>query len=149
MGFRYDPKDAVQCWPEGTYEATIVSVEEKQSKAGNDMLVVKFRCYSDNRQTLVTDYITDAMTWKLKKIAKAVGMLAEFDANQPNWYFDLQDRNLRVVLKVDEQDGFDDKNQVRGYEPTAVSGAPAKPSNPRPAATTQKFEPVEESDIPF
>lgn len=149
MGFRYDPKDAVQCWPEGTYEATIVSVEEKQSKAGNDMLVVKFRCYSDNRQTLVTDYITDAMTWKLKKIAKACGMLAEFDTNQPNWYFDLQDKNLRVVLKVDEQDGFDDKNQVRGYEATGVASAP-KPVSKAPAkGPAPNFEPVDERDIPF
>ena len=40
---KYDPNDAVLCWPEGEYRATLETVEEKTSKADVDLAAKRYR----------------------------------------------------------------------------------------------------------
>ncbi len=133
--FKYDPKDATSCLPEGEAQLVLVKVEEKQSKAGNDMAVLTFDAFSGERRGRVTEYVVNPTTlFKLKQIAKAFGpkASAEFDAGK----FDPSDyveESLMAVLKVESQDGFDDKNVVKKYLPK-TAGDVTKPTAPKATA---------------
>lgn len=115
MAFRYNPKDAVQCFQPGEYEAAVESVKEKVSKAGNDMLEVVFKVFNGASEQLVWDYISNPKTlFKLKKIARAFGREQEFDAGE----FNLE-QHVGQVLTVElsiESDDFGDKNRVVAYK---------------------------------
>lgn len=113
---KYDPKDAVLCLPPGDYPATIDAVEEKQSKAGNDMYQVDFTVYtSGDKRVRVTDYIViPSFVWKLKRLARALGMEDAFKAGS----FDPASQvgqNIVVTLDVEEKEGYDDRNTIKAY----------------------------------
>lgn len=132
--FKYNPEDATSCLPEGEAQLVLVKVEEKQSKAGNDMAVLTFDAFSGERRGRVTEYVVNPTTlFKLKQIAKAFGpkASAEFDAGtfDPS---DYVESSLMAVLKVESQDGFDDKNVVKKYLPKAA-GEVARPAAPKSA----------------
>lgn len=127
--FKYNPEDATSCLPEGEAQLVLVKVEEKQSKAGNDMAVLTFDAFSGERRGRVTEYVVNPTTlFKLKQIAKAFGpeASAEFDAGKfdPSDYID---GSLMAVLKVESQDGFDDKNVVKKYLPANGAAVASKP----------------------
>jgi hypothetical protein len=139
MGWNYNPKDAVECLPEGEYDAELTTVEEKTSKKGNDMLEVVWTVMLNGRAWPVRDYIVQPSgLYKLKMIARALDRLEEFEAAE----FDLAahvGEVMRLYMTVQKSDQFADRNQINGYRPT-------------PAGTTVKPSPqVAESDehIPF
>lgn len=138
MAWPYNPKDASECLPEGEYDASIATVEEKISKSGgNPMLAVGFSVPMNGRQWTVRDYIVNPSSlFKLKQISRCFGKLADFDAG----LFDLaqfKGRALRLVLAVESEPGFADKNVIKAFKET--NGAVR-----RPAATQQ-----DDADIPF
>ena len=146
MAFNYDPKEAVQCWPEGDYQATIERGEERQSKAGNDMLVVTFKAYRGSETMLLNDYIVRPATiFKLKKIALALGRGDDFEAGKFN-IDDYMGHNLTLTLGIEQQDGYDDQNKIKKYG--AKSGASPRPAAKKPAAKASA-EPLTDDDIPF
>jgi hypothetical protein len=138
----YNPKDADKpVLPEGEYEAVIEHAEHKFSKANKPMCVVKLRVYGDT-EIIVYEYLTGEMAWKVKKLAKAVGKDAEFEAG----LFDPVNcigMNLRVELKIQQDDAYGDKNKVGKFLPSSASvpakDAPRKPVTPGPG----------EIDVPF
>lgn len=129
MAWPYNPKDARECLPEGEYDAEITTVAEKTSKAGNPMLEVTLSAMQNGRPWPVREYIVNPATlYKLKQIARALGCLQEFEEGR----FDLQDhvgRVVKVVLSVEVQPGYQDKNQVKSYrEASFVPVGSTKPS---------------------
>lgn len=145
MAWKYNPKDAESCLPEGEYEATVNSVTEGESKtSGNPMLTVGFAVYPPaGGERKVNDYIVNPSTlFKMKKIARALGEEDDFKAGT----FDLADHigaNLTLVLDVQQQDGFDDKNNVKDYKPLARRTVASGTRKAAPAET------IEDKDIPF
>lgn len=145
MAIAYDPKDAVLVLPEGEYNAVLEKYEEKVSKKGNDMMCLTWKIFpSDERpQSLVTDYVVlPAFTWKLKKLAASLGRLKDFEDKvfQPEDYVGA---STRVMLKIDKQDGFDDKNAIGGYIAASKDDAPAS----KFAKDDKEFP--KDPDIPF
>ena len=138
--FKYDPKEATSCLPEGEATLVIKKAEDKVSRAGNDMSVITFEAFVGERRGLITEYVVNPTTlYKLKQIAKALGpkAVAEFDAGS----FDPgahAEESLRAVIAIESQDGYDDKNKVKKYLP---AGAPV---TPKPAT-----DEVDASDCPF
>lgn len=131
----YNPKDASVVWPAGDYTATIEAVEEKTSKAGNDMHALTFTVYNGDRAIHVAEYIVyPAFTWKLKKLAVALGAVDTFHAGR----FDPADfigRNLTVTLGIEDgKDGYDEKNKITAYKPklTDPKRADLEPEPPIP-----------------
>lgn len=157
MPIDYNPKDAVQCWAPGDYQATLTNVEDKTSKAGNPMQVWTFRAYHDDgREQLITDYVViPAATFKIKQLAVALGKKADFDGGtfQADDYINS---DVTLELVVDQQDGYDDKNKVKKVRNVRDIADAAAPIPTRPAP--QRKQPVnsavgpdtfDESEIPF
>ena len=76
---RYNPSDAKSLnLPPGEYDAELVSCEEKQSKKGQEMAVLKWRIFPDNDHppVLITDWIVLEGEfnglWKIKKMANGL-----------------------------------------------------------------------------
>ena len=116
MGISYDPKDAVSIWPNGNYTATIDRVEEKVSKQGNPMHELTLTVWKGAEQRQVRDYIAyPDMTWKLKRLAQALGVEDAFQAGK----FDPEEyvgKNVALTLGIQPaKDGYDEKNTVRTY----------------------------------
>jgi hypothetical protein len=163
MPLNYNPTDCNECWPEGDYEAVLEKVEDKRSKAGNDMQELTWKVYrSDGRTQQVYDYIVvPAGLFKLKGMARAWGKTAEFDGGtfQAD---DHLDESLVVKLIVEKQDGYADKNRIVAYKPlvrstVGITQAPAAPSRPAggngPATVPYTPGPApvggSDEDIPF
>ena len=114
---KYNPDDATTVWPKGAYTATIKDCKEKKSRAGNEMLELLLEVYNGASKSLVYDYIVNPSTiYKLKKLAKAVGKVDEFNAGTFDPAKHL-DEPLMVMLDVEESDDFGDKNKVKAYLP--------------------------------
>lgn len=123
---KYDPKDAVQCLPEGQYSATLEEVTETQSKSGKPMHEMRFRVYGPNeREVVLTDWIVyPDSTWKLKKLAVAIGMEREFNAET----FDptaCVSHNLVLDITIREWNG-NDQNSVKGYSKSIMNATKSK-----------------------
>lgn len=169
----YNPKDAVQVWPEGEYEATLAKVEDTTSKrkpdgsGGNPMQVWTFEVYhSDGRQQLISDYVVvPAATFKIKQLAIALDKRADFDAGtfQAEDYIGV---SVVLALAVAQQEGFDDKNKVgkikpagkpepaaavtgNGAKPPAPQQRPQQPSRPPARQPTGGKPPRQEAEQPF
>ena len=158
----YNPADAIQCWPEGRYNANLVAVKEATSKAkGTPMLVLTLRVYQvSGQEQPITDYVTiPDGTWKLKQLADAIGQRQAFDsgvfdpAEHINSYF-------VVELVVEDNEGYSPRNKVKRYA-VAARKSPSTPSAKAAAVDRQAAQAqaggdplsdtpqFKEDDIPF
>lgn len=132
----YKKEDAVRVWPEGRYQATIASAEEKQSKAGNDMCEIGFDVYaqSGSDSIRVVDYIVyPKFVWKLKRLASALNAMPDFEAEtfDPANYVGY---SLTVELSIQAaREGYEERNTIAGYAPVEL----------------QPIAPKAGADIPF
>jgi len=158
MPLPYDPRDAVQVWPVGEYDAVLHFVKdtmtkEKPGKPSKPMQEWQFEVYnSEGLKMIVTDRVTREVAWKLKKLAQAIGREIEFEAGT----FQADDHvgsNLRLALKIEQSPGYDDKNGIAKYLPPAAPTRTAAekilnaPAKPRPDVQTTSSE--KDEDIPF
>lgn len=144
MAIPYDPRDAVQCLPEGEYHASLFAVSEETSKAGNSMYVVDWSVVTSTGQAVrVRDWVVvPTFTWKLKRMAQAFGVPQQFADGR----FDPGDYIGKPVLLglAVKDDGSGERNTVSSWSPAPASAAPAPAPMPpnRPAK-------LDDSDIPF
>jgi hypothetical protein len=151
MAINYNPADAAACWPAGDYQAVLIKVEARTSKAGNEMEVWTWEVYGPSGQTqTIKDYVTvPACTWKISQLAKALNRGDDFKAGT----FQAEDylqSSVTIELSVEEQDGFDDQNRVKRYKPKATgqqqAAAPARTA-PAQAATRPAARPPQGTRI--
>lgn len=149
MAIQYNPKDAVSCIPDGEYQATLMEIEETESKSsGSPMYKLKWKVYGDNgAEAHVYDYIvmTEKGVWKLRKLADAFGMRAAFDSAtfDPNM---LEGENCRLNIGIEEGEGdFPDRNRVASY--VKDSGSAPDRANARTVPASKAS--IEDADIPF
>lgn len=102
--------------PDGSYDFTVARAEDTHSKAGNEMLKVNLCIYSEKgSQYYVYDYLLEAMAWKLRHFAYAVGCQKQYDAGVLT-ASDVQGKSgtLRLVHE-DGTDQYPAKNVVKDY----------------------------------
>ncbi len=163
MPITYNPKDAATTFPEGTYEAEIVKVEDKVSKAGNEMQAVTLKVFDDNnRSQLITEYITAAAVFKLKQLAVALGRSQEFEAGT----FQADDHvgaGLRVSLIIETTDQYGDQNRIKKMlapaksplkaqppqRPATATARPGRPAAPKATSPVSAATEINPDDIPF
>lgn len=131
MSFEYNPEDAkTPCLIPGEYQGSFDSCEEKTSKKGNRMLVCDWTVQHGDRQVFITDYIVvPSGLFKLKAMAKAWNQLRDFEAGMFD-PFQWTGRVLTLVLDIDSQPGYDDKNRIKAFK--APMGAQVVPAGMPP-----------------
>jgi hypothetical protein len=102
-------------FPAGEYDFEIASAIETVSKSsGRDMIKVALNVFCDGKSRQVTDYLMESMGFKLRHFFYGIGFGDRYDAGDCTAQ-GLVGRAGRVVLKVEEQDGYLPKNAVRDY----------------------------------
>lgn len=166
MAQDYNPRDAVQVWPAGTYPGTLIEVKDGVSKVkpdgsgGNPMEIWKFRIYhEDGSEQVITDYVAiPKVVWKIKQLAIALGRKDEFEAGN----FHAEDHinaDIEVDLIVDQQPGFEESNKIKKIKGTAPSESQRQAAQERPqtqnadqraaALSAMRPAPSQKPDQPF
>lgn len=136
--------------PPGIYDFEVVSANEKQSKAGNDMIELQLRIFPvEGSPRLLKDWLvagSDLGELKINRFAHSVGLQEIYFAGQLNAFAcDGQAGKLKLTVTSSEQWG--DQNAVKDYvvpKPDEVADEPPKPE------TTELKQPVPTGDdIPF
>lgn len=114
----------------GVYDFLVVEADDKQSKVGNDMAVIKIKIEdSDGREYKIVDYLVaiDSMAYKIRHFAESVGLLTEYEKGDMPAEFFLG-RTGRCKLAVQPAKGeYRAKNVVSDYLPsTKIGGVPAQ-----------------------
>lgn len=116
MTIPYNPSDAdPELLPDGTYPAVLVSCQEKQSKAGNNMYELSLSVYHGTHETRMREFIVfPAFTWKLKRLAHAFGKEDAYNTGTftPD---DCIGKNLNVEIVTERKEGQDPQNRIKAY----------------------------------
>jgi hypothetical protein len=138
--------------PAGEYSFTITSASEKVSSKGNDMLVIELEVYDTNgKARKVTDYLVEAMQFKLKHFASAVGVLRSYDAGTLA-AAELGGLSGRCTIQIEPAKGeFKAKNSVKDYIKRKVESADKTAPTTAPVAARPSVRPITEDDlgVPF
>lgn len=149
MAFSYNPQDAKRtCLPDGTYDAELMSVTEKVSRAGEQMLEVIWTIPLNGKENKVKDFVLNPKTvFKLENIAKAWGEFQVFEEGR----FDLAEhirRQITLKLNVKSSPEFGNQNNVVAYLPASGHALPPRAiENPQPPTHAPSDAPDEM--IPF
>lgn len=141
--FEFNPDDAkekvYECLPTGEYEIVITDVEERVSKAGNDMIRLGITAYGeDGTKVFIYDYIVNPSSlWKLKSICRCMNI--DFDGTLDEQL--LIDGRMKAKIKfVKATDKYPEKNTIDRY----LEGLDTAPKKEQQTPT----KPAKE-DIPF
>jgi hypothetical protein len=139
-------------WPNGVYDAEIVSAEEKISSKGNDMIEMTLNVYHEDTQRQMKDWLVEAMAFKLRHCCEAAGLSAAYEAGTLDAW-QLESKAVKVKLTTETYIGTDGvsrkRNKIADYVTTEPAHAPARTAAsapPRPA--TKPADPFGD-DIPF
>lgn len=101
--------------PEGDYPFEISAAEAKKSKKGNDMMVLTVRVYKpDGKFLLVTDYLMEALLYKLLHCCQACGLEDQYNKGElsPEMFIG---KTGMLKLKIDPEGDYPAKNSVKDY----------------------------------
>lgn len=126
--------------PEGEYDFFVKQAEDTVSKKGNEMIRLSVAILdSNNREHLIFDYLLDALAFKVKHFAEAVGLEDKYNAG---CYMasDCWNKSGRCyVTRVEAKDGFPAKNNVADY----IKASDVKAAQPAGSPL------IDDQDIPF
>jgi hypothetical protein len=95
-------------WPAGEYEVEILDAEEKESKAGNDMIVLKCRVIVGGEQkgAKIIDRLIFTPAWlpKIDRVRAATGEVVVPGEDINVEAEDFIGKRGRVILKIREDD---------------------------------------------
>lgn len=143
MPLSYNAKDAKGlALPKGIYEATLSFVKDTTAKStGADMQVWTFSVYhTDGIDRKVFQNVTTKMAFMIKKLAKALGKLEDFEAGT----FQADDyigKNVRLALRFVDDPQYGEKNEIDDILPKAATVAANNPT-PAGAPVRQQRQPV-------
>jgi hypothetical protein len=127
----YNPEAAVEVIPAGTYDAVVKKATDEVSKSGNDMIKLILTVYTPAGITVdVFDYLvfSDAVLYKVKHFCESAGIdfaKGELEGGE------CVEKNVKVKLAIDSQEGYPDKNVVKDYVKRSGS-VPSVPSASKP-----------------
>jgi len=122
--------------PAGEYEFSVMSAEDTKSTAGNEMIKVKLAVYPPDggKPSHVYDNLLEAMAYKLRHFAFAVGLGEEYSSGKLE-ASECAGRGGLVTLKVGEYQGKP-KNEVEDYR---ANGKPRRDNDTQEEDST--FDP--------
>ena len=70
--------------PEGVYAFETIAADEKQSRSGNDMIVLKNAIYNQegDRKLVVFDYLLESMAFKLLHYCQYTGLIEKYQSGE-------------------------------------------------------------------
>ena len=144
--------------PAGEYDAFTRSAKDKVSKSDNEMIELVLSVWDgQGNETMVFDYLLDAMPLKLRHFCVAVGIEDAYNAGELTAEL-CQEHNVRVKLKIEESRGeWPRSNKIIDYLASdatvdrAAPAATAKPAqSPEPPPTQeQPAQEAVDADTPF
>lgn len=125
----------------GTYDFEVAEAEERVSKAGNDMIVLKLFVFGeDGGRRVVTDWLMESVPHKLRHAADAMGLLQNYDSGElVAEDFWGKTGKVKIGIRKDATGQYPDQNRVLDY--VKENGAAA-------ASTPRKAAPIDD-EIPF
>jgi len=131
--------------PDGTYNFRVEAAQNKFSKNGNEMIELQLTIWDhENKQRVLTDYLVEAIEYKLRHFCTATGLLSVYEANELN---DVQCVGKTGNVEIGRKKGKDDDrywNVVKDYVAPSQDGA-SGPNEPIPPKAAVPFN----DDIPF
>lgn len=127
----------------GEYDFEVMSAEEKLSKAGNPMIVVKMKVFNGGGgERHVTDWLMEKMEYKLRHFMFAIGKGAAYEAGDID-AGGFQGCCGKLTLTIEEKEGFQPQNRVKDYIPQDKGAASAAKKS------TADIAKPDTSDVPF
>jgi len=133
---RFTPKtqeeiDFENLLPKGEYDFEVVKAEDAVSKKGNEMIKVNLKVFHGEGFQFVTDYLMEAMAYKLRHFFETIGMIDAYNAGSVQ-AADLVGACGKVHIDIEPASGeYAAKNTVKDYGSKAAKKAEkdaAKPS---------------------
>lgn len=123
-----------------TFGQNTISAADTKSKKGNDMIVLPVKLFHDDgRETVVIDYITESLAFKLKHLCQVAGYAERYEAGEVH-AVDLigkcgkADIGVSKGKKKDDGSGFyPDKNSILDYVVEETGNAQSGPPPGHPA----------------
>ena len=119
---KFQPKtekeiDVSRLLPEGQYSFEVMKAEEKLSSKGNDMIVLSLRVFKEDGTFItVTDYLMEAIAYKLRHAADACGLIHEYEGGiLSSEGFVGKTGELKLKIQQDKEGKYPDKNVVSDY----------------------------------
>lgn len=104
-----------QPFPPGRYDFEIIEAKDETSKKGNQMLHLTLKCFNDEGHArFVHDYITEAISHKLKHLCYAVGLGIKYESGCVS-ADDCVGRSGKVALRIKSDPGYEPKNEAVDY----------------------------------
>ena len=109
--------------PKGIYGFEIADAVDTTSKAGNDMIALKIKVFSDAGYQFVNDYLLDAIPHKVRHCAEVCGVLDDYERGELHAANLIgKTGNLKLGIQADKTGAYPDRNSVMDYiKPDAVS----------------------------
>lgn len=107
-------------WPVGHYAYEILESEEATDKNQNPMFKLKVKVFKDNGASQnLFDYVSPAwMEYKLRHLADACGLLAEYEQGEIEDYQLVGKTGMcKVVIQKDKTGQYPDRNGIADYLP--------------------------------
>jgi len=150
---RFTPKtqeeiDFENLLPKGEYDFEVVKAEDAVSKKGNEMIKVNLKVFHGEGFQFVTDYLMEAMAYKLRHFFETVGMIDAYNAGSVQ-SADLVGACGKVRIDIEPASGeYAAKNTVKDY------GSKAAKKTEKDAAKPTFIKEAEDDlegkeDIPF
>lgn len=137
------------CAAPGTYDFEVANAVDGFSKVkedgsgGNPMTTLTLRVFVGQSERTVKDFLMEKLQFKLKHFMYSVGFGAEYEAGGLDAAL-LIGRAGKLVLAIQEQEGYGPKNVVKDYV-SGVKGETEQPkapiTAPRAAVTSGSEEP--------
>jgi hypothetical protein len=134
--------------PAGEYDFEIMDAEEAVSKAGNDMIKLKVKIFSDDHgERIVFDYLMESVAYKLRHAAEACGLLESYESGLLDAEdFKLKVGRCKVGVQKDKSGQFPDRNSVSDY----LMSVPSGPSASKPPVRQRQMAHADlDDEVPF
>lgn len=131
----------------GIYDAEVIKAEDTMSKAGNDMIALTLRVFGEDVAVLVNDFLLDAIAYKVRHAAEAMGLLSDYETGHLT-ASDMMGKTVRVRIAIqkDKNGQYPDRNGVADY---VVDKSARSASVPHAASRREEPPPPDDADIPF
>lgn len=130
--------------PKGIYPFSVLKAEHAVSKkSGADMIKLSLRLYGDGRDAFATDYLMEAMAFKLAHFCEQTGLSDRYNSGELE-ADDCENREGWVRVDV-KKDDYGTKNEVKDY----VSKPETSAAQTRPAPKSRPLVDDDDDMVPF
>lgn len=110
--------------PAGEYPFEITEATDQFSKAGNEMIVLRVIVFHGSGESIIYDYLMEAVAYKLHHAAAACGLLEQYNSgNLDAALFEYKTGRCKVAIQKDKSGNYPDRNVIRDYIVTKPGGS--------------------------